>query len=318
MRKIWICFKNLINPHHNQNSKPMFVKAIEEVKQFTRPIHTIVHYYGNDFIIPSAATLFFVNENAVAITCKHVLVSIVGEEQINQKYQQFKNEKLKLGTKITGQYKKQLKELEVKFGYIQQPVIAQIKNTFMDCVDTAKYEWYIHPEIDLAIIKFKDFQSKYYTSFATFAKDSSIIKQGKYLCRYGYPFVEFTNYTFDKATENIDFTNSGNISSPSFPIEGMVTRHVTDGQKIVGIEISTPGLRGQSGGPLFDQDGLVSGMQSETCFYHLGFDEKKIDILSNGKIQKVLNNSFINVGRCVHVDIIKDFLRQHNIKFYEK
>ena len=40
----------------------MFVNAIEEIQQFTRPIHTIVKHYHNNFIQPGAATLFFVNE----------------------------------------------------------------------------------------------------------------------------------------------------------------------------------------------------------------------------------------------------------------
>ena len=52
--------------------------------------------------------------------------------------------------------------------------------------------------------------------------------------------------------------------TPRFPIEGMLTRHIMHGNEIAGIELSTPGLRGQSGGPLFNSEGLVCGMQSGT------------------------------------------------------
>ena len=90
-----------------------------------------------------------------------------------------------------------------------------------------------------------------------------------------------------------------------------------DGDKMVGVEMSTPGLRGQSGGPLFDTNGIICGMQSETVQYHLGFDEQSIEIISNGRRTNTVNHSFLNVGRCVHVDAIKEFLTQVNVKYYE-
>ena len=43
----------------------MFVDAIEEIKKFTRPVHTIMRHYSNDFVQPGAATLFFVNEDTL-------------------------------------------------------------------------------------------------------------------------------------------------------------------------------------------------------------------------------------------------------------
>lgn len=51
----------------------MFVKAIEEVGKFTRPIHTISRNYNEKTVNPGAATLFFVNENGCAVTCRHVI-----------------------------------------------------------------------------------------------------------------------------------------------------------------------------------------------------------------------------------------------------
>ena len=82
--------------------------------------------------------------------------------------------------------------------------------------------------------------------------------------------------------------------------------------------MSTPGLRGQSGGPLFDSDGLVYGMQYMTSHLHLGFDIKDKEIVHDGKKTKVSNYPFLNIGHCIHVDRIKEFLTQHNIKFYEE
>ena len=81
--------------------------------------------------------------------------------------------------------------------------------------------------------------------------------------------------------------------------------------------MSTPGLRGQSGGPLFDTTGLIYGMQSATSHLHLGFDIEDHEVLVNGRKRRVSNYPFLNVGRCVHVDVIKAFLREKGVTFYE-
>ena len=87
---------------------------------------------------------------------------------------------------------------------------------------------------------------------------------------------------------------------------------------MMGFELSTPGLRGQSGGPAFNQQGLICGMQSRTNHLHLGFDMKGFEYKANGVSTKVNNQPFLHVGHCIHVDIIKDFLKSNNIKYYEE
>ena len=71
----------------------MFINAIETIQQFTRPIHTIVRYYGNDFATPWTGTLFFVNDQGIAITCRHIAENIINSEAINQRYILIKKEK---------------------------------------------------------------------------------------------------------------------------------------------------------------------------------------------------------------------------------
>jgi len=98
----------------------------------------------------------------------------------------------------------------------------------------------------------------------------------------------------------------------------MVTRFLAEENKLFGIEISTPGLKGQSGGPLFNSEGIVYGMQFSTKHLHLGFDIVEKEILLNNKIKKVSDYSFIHLGQCIHVDTIKEFLTDNNVKFYEE
>ena len=294
----------------------MFTKSIDTSSQFTRPIHSITRTYGGKQIIQGCSTLFFVNEEGYAVTCKHVIDLLAAAETVNQKYLDFKSERNRLAR--DGKFNKHLRGLELKYGYKADEII-QIKISFMKCVDfMSGFTWHTHPKYDLAILKFNDFKKIAYSGHAIFIKDTTKIQQGKFLCRLGFPFPEFTNFRFNEATDDIEWTKEGVSDTPRFPIEGMLTRHLGDDGKIYGIEMSTPGLRGQSGGPLFDEEGLVYGMQFSTKHLHLGFDLENKEILIQGKVKKINDYSFIHLGQCIHVNTITDFLKEKGVKYYEQ
>jgi hypothetical protein len=293
----------------------MFEKAIEKALGFTKPLHTISRTYGG-LIIPGTATLFFVNDSGVAVTCKHVMNLIPTADNLNLTYSKFREERNNLVK--DNKYKRNLNGLELKYKYNSETTV-QLKNMFMNCFDKIEQiTFHVHPTLDLAIVEFKGFEKILYNSHASFVKTSSNMKQGKYLCRLGYPFPEFNNFKHDPVKDDIEWTTEGISASPAFPIDGIITRFVGDTTgKISGIEMSTPGLRGQSGGPLFDVNGTVYGMQFATNHLHLGFDMKEKEIVSDGKKSKVSNYPFLHVGRCIHVDEIKTFLTEHKIVFTE-
>jgi hypothetical protein len=293
----------------------MFKKAIELVGGFTRPIHIISNTYGEKEARPGAGTLFFVNDEGVAITCRHISSVIRQSHETGPRFMEFQKEKAALLK--SGSYNKRIKELKTRYGYDQADHACQLLYQFVDCADFTSIDIIEHPVFDLAILKFKGFSRKFYTGHASFASNSSELQPGIFMCRLGFPFPEFSNFRFDETTETISWT-----SDPSrmvrFPLEGMITRHFgePDGS-ISGVEISTPGLRGQSGGPLFNSEGVIYGMQSRTNHLHLGFDMKNTEVLSDGKKVRVTNQPFLHVGMCVHVDVIKNFLREHGISFTE-
>lgn len=295
----------------------MFVDAIEKVDQFTRPIHFIARYYGGAEIIPGSATLFFVNELGCAITCRHVAEQVLQGDALYGHFLKFKAETRRFEKEKN--YALHLKRLEDHYKMAKDTTI-RLRANFVNSVSNFKsMTTHLHPTQDLAIIQFNDFETSYYRGHAYFLRDGRKIRQGKSLCRMGYPFPEFTNYRYNKDLDDIEWTNEGRLNTPSFPIDGIVTRQIGDpvSNQVVGVELSTLGLRGQSGGPLFDTNGLVYGMQSATRHLHLGFDQINREVVIDGKKQRVSNYPFLNVGQCVHVDVIKQFLREKSIKFYE-
>ncbi len=291
----------------------MFVEAIRRVSAFTRPVRFISRNYGSTTVVPGAATLFFINENGCALTCKHVAREIIGAESINQNYQQFRQELAAI--RKDGRFSAEKKHAERRHE-LSPDRRAQMKVSFDGVKGLERFHVTMSEKYDLALIRF-DCEPALATEHAVFLKDASLIQPGKMLCRLGYPFPEFSNFAYDAQHDEIVWTTEGNQHTPRFPIEGMITRHIGDADGgISGIEMSTPGLRGQSGGPLFDGNGLIYGMQSRTHHLHLGFDMKKEKLMVNGREEIINNQPFIHVGQCVHVDIIKAFLDQQKVKYY--
>lgn len=287
----------------------MFTNAIETAAQFARPIHTISRLLGTTTVIPGAATLFFVNADGWALTCKHVAAQLAFSDQVLKKFTSFKAERAKLST---GTKSRQLvRALEHKFGFSAGTPV-EMYHRFINCVEgPLALEVHLHPSLDVALLRFKNFTRLGVSAFPVFARNGQDLKQGKFLCRLGFPFPEFTNFEYDQMAEQIRWTTSGRLDTPRFPIEGMVTRHLSGPGGVVGFELSTPGLRGQSGGPAFDVEGRVWGMQAATNHLDLDFDVDA-EVLRNGQKRRVKDSAFLHVGHCVHVDVLKQFMRDNN------
>ena len=294
----------------------MFVKAIDIASNFTRPIYTISRNYLSTEVIPGAATLFFINSNGWAFTCGHVVDDLYLVDKINTDYHSFKTE---LATKSeTIKSTNLLQNLEKKYRYNKQVTI-ELQCRFLNCVEgELKISLIKNKKYDVALIKFLDFPKLLCYSFPCFPKDTSKLKPGKFLCRLGFPFPEFTNFEYDEDSDSIRWTETGNMNSPQFPSEGMLTRMNIDAEdQVFAFEMSTPGLLGQSGGPVIDSEGKIWGMQFATSHLDLNFDVDQ-EVIRKGVKKHIQDSAFLHVGHCIHVDILKSFMVENGVVFREE
>lgn len=296
----------------------MFVNSIEKVTNFTRPIRSITRKYGSKEVMPGCATCIIVNDEGWVLTCKHVMEVFRQAESINNRYKQFMAEVAVLPAMSDSKKRRAITALEQKYGYSKSnPCPIQIKYTFDNIVDKSSSITVVEcGYADLALVKFIGFNRVLCNTFPVFKDNPAELKQGLSLCRLGFPYPEFNNFQYNVQTDDIEWTNTGKANSPLFPIDGILTRHAADANgHIVGLELSTPGLKGQSGGPLFNKDGLVCGIQSSTKSLPLGFDQVNREIMVEGKKKKVSNYPFLHLGICVHVDLVKRFMDENGVKY---
>jgi hypothetical protein len=243
-----------------KEAKALFVDAVEKALKFTRPIHTILRYWDTTDVEPSAATLFFVNKNGWALTCKHVADLLFTD--INKRLDAYRAEVA--GVKKNKRTRNVVNQLATKYGF-RRGTIIELRNKLVGCIEgPLSLEARVHPSYDVALLKFSNYTKLLCADFPVFAQDGGALKPGKSVCRLGFPFAEFSAFEYDKGSDSIRWTSVGREDTPVFPIDGMMTRNLIDKAQIVGFELSAPGLKGQSGGPAFDTEARVLGMQCAT------------------------------------------------------
>jgi hypothetical protein len=169
------------------------------------------------------------------------------------------------------------------------------------------------PIADIAIGKFEGFDPSLIASYPVFKNPAEPMLPGTSLCRLGFPFHQI-NATFDPVTRK--FALAPNVLPiPRFPNDGIHTRVPVvispDGQRQVKfVETSSPGLKGQSGGPIFDQSGFVWALQSKTQSMALGFAPE----IKEGN-RKIVEHQFMHVGWGSHVEEIIKLFQKHGVGF---
>ena len=285
----------------------MFASAIEKVRQFTKPVIVSKRFF--DGTVETGIGAFIVlNDAGWIVTAAHVVLAAT--------------EHAKHKPEIDA-HKAKIAAIQANPGLSAKLKARQIARLPVNpkWVTNTSYWWFadgreltdIKPVlagIDVLIGRLTPFNPAECGAYPTI-KNPVSMKPGTSLCRFGYPFHNVIT-TFDEATQRF-------VIPPEifpiceFPNEGIFTRTLL-GPVTLGtiqlklIETSSPGLKGQSGGAIFDKCGNIWGIQSNTEFLSLGFPAS----LSIGG-KTVVEHQFLNVGRGVHCEILISLLKTHSI-----
>lgn len=285
----------------------MFVEAIEKVSEFVRPIYIISRTLGSKEVEPSAATYFFVNNEGYAVMCHHTLDGIQHASESFDDYERYKKlvEQAPKHGKKRDEYIKSLNhEIYGKGNTIQMDLRFMDRFKKIHVIDA-------HPSIDLVLIKFEDIKGMN-TISPIFKKNTSSIKEGKYLCQSGFAFPYYDNYKYNAITDRIEWTNTGNPISMPFNVNGMVARK--NGHQLT---MTTPGYDYMSGAPVFDTNGHICGMQHSVVHKYTNFNCDKIQVWHLGKKHEVTEFPFAHFAVCTDADSIKYLLKRNNVNYQE-
>jgi hypothetical protein len=288
----------------------MFALACTQARKFTRPV-IVSHVQTDGKCGAGVGAYVVINEDGWFVTADHIL-SMIGEMSTTCKAVQTYNAFV---AAVEGDPKLTAKERQRKIASMKKPP-KEAPMDFSPYWGASLEVEAVHslPDVDLAVGKFKKFDGASVASYPIFKDPSQPIDQGISLCKLGYPFYEVTpKYTKGKGFE----LPPGSVPLPCFPIDGIFTRNVnvvTTGPArtypLKFLETSSPGLRGQSGGPTFDAKGTVFAIQSRTQHFPLGFDTHH----GQGK-KRTLVPQFLNVGWGVHVATVVGFLEELGVGF---
>lgn len=295
----------------------MFANACKIAKNFTLPFVISTKNYNNE-CHTGIGSLVVINEEGFFVTAFHIIAQIQQLYISLDNYRKLEAER----KKVENDNSKSKSARMAILGKMKIPA-NQITN-FSIWLGNDNFRmsetFHVVQEADVAVGKINNFDKNVIKMYPTFKDPSKPMDSGTSLCKLGFPFHSITP-TFDNATGNFRLPE-GSVPLPLFPIEGIYTRtqigikdpNIQHNHPIKFVETSSPGLRGQSGGPTFDINGVIWAIQSSTKHLPLGFGDGANDKLSE-KEKQILKNQYLHVGLGTHTETIISLLNQFNIAY---
>jgi hypothetical protein len=169
------------------------------------------------------------------------------------------------------------------------------------------------PEADLAVGRLEPFDPERFRPFPV-VKDPGCLDVGTTLCKLGYPFQR-VRAAYDESDGGFRLSTDS-LPLAGFPTEGIYTRTLSAGRSSDGryeikfLETSSPGLTGQSGGPLFDSRGTLWGVQSRTDMHSF-----RVRTTTPGRERTGNEVLALNLGVAIHPELLVRYLTDYRIRF---
>jgi hypothetical protein len=296
----------------------MFADACKLAARYTYPVITARRYFDRSTEC-SCAAFVVLNEDGWILTAAHLLAAddafqkssreisayygkvlgIQGEPELSMEDKRRKISKLKTNPKWL---------TNIRFWWGHEAMRLR--------------EVRLLPEADLAVCRLDPFDPERFRPYPV-VKDPSSLDVGTPLCKLGYPFQQ-VRASFDESGGNFRLSQGSEaLAQPQgfpalarFPMEGIYTRTLSAGRSSDGrydikfLETSSPGLVGQSGGPLFDSRGTLWGVQSRTDMHSF-----PIRTRIPGRERTHKETLSLNLGVAIHPELLVNYLSDHEIPF---
>ena len=289
----------------------MFVKACLLASGYTRPV-VILSRTADGECASSVGACLVLNQDGWILTVAHLIKLIQSQSDSVHLYKKYLEDVRELEQDVTSlkQYRRK------KLHSIERPAgnILQDHSVWWGMDGSQIRDLQILPTCDLALGRLEPFDPDSIVNYPILKVPGADYLPGRSLCKLGFAFHQITP-EYDNRNKNFVLPKMV-VPLPLFPLEGIFTRilltpapETDDSQAGKFIEISSPGLKGQSGGPIFDTEGTVWALQSHTRHYPLEFLAK-----ADNKTVVSMDHQYLNAGVGVHMEPILDFLEQNKIQ----
>ena len=275
----------------------MFADACSKAKQYARPVIDSIRTFDGT-VTSTVATFVVLNSDGWIVTSGHIFDNFV----------RFQTDQRKIN---------ELKELK------ESSLGSDVPDPNPDAIVNHSFWWgwdgvvlrdaVIHRQLDICIGRLENFNSAWVETYPVLG-DPDRTRCGMSLCRLGFPFLHFdTDFDVERGAFRIPRMDSQKVI---FPNDCICTRHIDKGVSKDGkvelsyVETSTPGLKGQSGGPIVDTRGNVRAIQVSTTSFSLDFHP-----VVNYNGQQVVESQFMNIGLGVDIRVVRKLLDERGIRY---
>ena len=287
-------------------------KAVSIAAGFTRPM-VISWRTAKGECGSTIGAYVVVNRGGWILTAGHLLDIVRQHQDSARRYEGYRGNVVEFHRDIAADKRYRAKGVRT----FHQPAASSVRNhsVWWGTDGVRLIEARIMPAADLALGRLEPFDAAAVARYPVFKDPARGHAPGRSLCKLGFPLHRIEPVYDEKAAT---FTlPEGSVPLPMLPLEGMFTRVVNTrapgsvaGDPTPFIETSSPSLIGQMGGPVFDADAVVWGIQSHTVHHALGF-RPPVPGGAAGKVE----HQFLNTGLAVHARTVRGLLDAEGIEY---
>ena len=298
------------NPRTRAREAHLFSKAVPIAHGFTRPLVLSSRTVQGECQSTIGAYVV-VNAGGWILTAGHLLDIVRQQQESVRRHQGFRSNVVEFQRDTVADKRFRKKGVRT----FERPATVSVRNhsVWWGIDDAHLVEAKMLPEADLALGRLEPFDPASVPQYPVFKDPDGDYMPGRSLCKLGFPFHRIVP-VYDEEADAFTLP-PGSVPLPMFPLDGMFTRIVNTrapgsgaGKPSAFIETSSPSLIGQMGGPVFDAEARVWGIQSHTMHHPLGFHPP-----APGGGPGQVEHQFLNMGLAVHASVIRRFLDSEGI-----